>query len=534
MLNKLTELINGLHIMELKTLQAWKENPKSEIDSNKLLEISTLKEAQQGTAIGWLLSKQILILVGEIKTPIVSLGQKGLEYHNKLIPELRLLSQIKKHNGELTISDLQKQKDKLELESRAIGTAIGSLKKAKAILLDENKSLILGEEEKYKEFNHIQELIKQLKEKSTIPLEKLSKTEQNIINKLSKKRGGSKGIFYKNEQVKRTFALTELGKKVIVGMPEPQEEISQLTPEMLKDGSWKNKRFRKYNISFKPPKPIVGRRNPYREFLDFVQMKLTSMGFEEMHDSFVETEFWNNDALYMPQFHSARGIHDVYMIKQPSHSKEFEGELKEIMERVAATHENGGETNSRGWQYKFDKERTRRLVLRSQGTALSARCLARFLEHNKGKNPNIPGKYFATARVFRPESVDASHLSEFNQTEGIVLGEDITFCDLLGLLKLFAIEVAQAKEFKYAPAYFPFTEPSVELHAKHPKLGWIELGGAGIFRPEVTKPLGIDVPVIAWGLGVDRMGMMALDIDDIRDLFSIDLDSIRNRQVSLY
>ena len=80
------------------------------------------------------------------------------------------------------------------------------------------------------------------------------------------------------------------------------------------------------------------------------------------------------------------------------------------------------------------------------------------------------------------------------------------------------------------PDYFPFTEPSVELQAKHPTLGWIELGGAGLFRPELTNPLGVDVPVIAWGLGVDRMAMVSLGVSDIRDLFSTDLDYLRNQR----
>ena len=158
--------------------------------------------------------------------------------------------------------------------------------------------------------------------------------------------------------------------------------------------------------------------------------------------------------------------------------------------------------------------------MRSQGTALSARTLA--------SNPNIPGKYFAIARCFRPDDVDATHSADFFQAEGIVLGKDINFQSLLGLLKLFALEIAQAEAVRYVPDYFPFTEPSVELQAKHPTLGWIELGGAGLFRPELTKPLGIDVPVIAWGLGVDRMAMVALGINDIRDLFSTDLDLVRN------
>ncbi len=110
---------------------------------------------------------------------------------------------------------------------------------------------------------------------------------------------------------------------------------------------------------------------------------------------------------------------------------------------------------------------------------------------------------------------------------------DINFKTLLGLLKLFGQEIAKAGEFQFRPAYFPFTEPSVELHVKHPELGWMELGGAGIFRPEVTKPLGVDVPVIAWGLGLDRMAMVALGIQDIRDLFSRDLDFIRTKKIQL-
>ena len=121
-------------------------------------------------------------------------------------------------------------------------------------------------------------------------------------------------------------------------------------------------------------------------------------------------------------------------------------------------------------------------MLRSQGTAVSARTLA--------SAPAIPGKYFSIARCFRYDQVDATHATDFFQVEGIVLGEEINFRTLLGLLNLFAREVAQAKEVKFLPAYFPFTEPSVELHVRHPRLGWMELGGAGLFRPEVTFPLG--------------------------------------------
>src|SRR5207249_9749682 len=190
---------------------------------------------------------------------------------------------------------------------------------------------------------------------------------------------------------------------------------------------------------------------------------------------------------------------------------------------VTEAHQTGTETVSTGWNYPSNAERSRRLVLRSQGAAVSA--------HTSATQPAVPGKYFSIARCFRYDQVDATHATDFFQVEGIVLGEDINFRTLLGLLNLFAREVAQAKEVKFLPAYFPFTEPSVEMHVRHPRLGWMELGGAGLFRQEVTLPLGVNVPVIAWGLGLDRMAMVALEIHDIRNLFSADLEMIRSKRV---
>ena len=275
-------------------------------------------------------------------------------------------------------------------------------------------------------------------------------------------------------------------------------------------------------LQIPPPRSTGGRRHPYREFLDAVRRKLISFGFEEMRGPIVESEFWNNDALFMPQFHPARAIHDVYFVEGMPQAKELP---EPAASNVAAAHENGGETGSIGWRYGFDRDATRRLILRSQGTALSARQLGKLRDL-----PNKPGKYFAIARCFRFDDVDATHAPDFFQIEGIVLGEEVHLRHLLGLMKLFGLEIARAEEMYFTPGYFPFTEPSVEAHMRHPKIGWMELGGGGIFRPEVTKPFGIDVPVIAWGLGLDRMAMVALGIDDIRDLFSPDLDFLRSRK----
>lgn len=298
------------------------------------------------------------------------------------------------------------------------------------------------------------------------------------------------------------------------------QELGALTSAMLEKGAWKGASFRPYNIGVAPARAMPGRKNPYVEFLESVKDKLVSLGFEEFDGNMVETEFWNSDALFMPQFHSARDIHDVYHIESPSMARSIE---EPHLSRVAAAHENGGDTGSRGWNYSFDRDFTRRLILRSQGTVLSARQLPR---------ARVPGKYFGIVRCFRYDKVDATHLSDFYQTEGIVLGEEVNLRTLLGFLEMFAVEVAGATEVKYVPGYFPFTEPSVEVHIKHPVLGWFELGGSGIFRPEVTKSLGVNVPVLAWGIGIDRMALMALGLNDLRELFSPDLENVRLRRTT--
>ena len=143
---------------------------------------------------------------------------------------------------------------------------------------------------------------------------------------------------------------------------------------------------------------------------------------------------------------------------------------------------------------------------------------------------SVPGKYFGIARCFRYDKVDATHLSDFYETEGIVLGKEVNLKTLLGFLEMFAVEIAGATDVKYVPGYFPFTEPSIEVHIKHPVLGWFELGGSGIFRSEVTKAMGVEVPVLAWGIGIDRMALMALGINDLRDLFSTDIEQTRLRR----
>jgi phenylalanyl-tRNA synthetase alpha chain len=300
------------------------------------------------------------------------------------------------------------------------------------------------------------------------------------------------------------------------------KEVSLLSSDLIKTGLWKSVKMRPYNVSARGEKVYPGKRQPYNRFLSQVRRKLIELGFREMAGPTIETEFWNFDALFQAQNHPSRDWTQTYTLKSPKH-----GDLpeKKIVDGVRDAHETGGSTGSTGWGYKWDPRKAAQLMPRAHGTALSARQLA--------KGVDVPGKYFAIRRCFRPDVIDATHGVEFNQCEGIIVGKSLNFREMLGMLRLFAVEVAGAEDVRFYPDYYPFTEPSVQLSAKHPELGWIEFAGAGIFRPELTEPLGVKQPVLAWGLGIDRLAMCKLGIKDIRHLFSQDIDWLRKQKVTV-
>ncbi len=510
---------DSLHPLETRVLAVLSQprgKPTQGLREDQLGQEAGLEPSQLSMAVEWLLAKSLIRVESEKITPIASLTKIGERYFEKYSPVERIFSAVReaaKSGKKLSIQEIQSREN---IEPGEMSTAIGCLKKEGSIQMVQG-GYIQATGASSQTAESLRAVLVQLRG-APRAVSAFPEQAQRTIEQFSVKRGKSQEPFRVTNRVERWFVLTPEGEAAVQSLAQqgPQEEVSQLSPDLLKDGAWRTKRFRKYTISLRPPLHQAGKRHPYREFLDLVKRKLVSMGFQEMRGSLVETEFWNMDALYMPQFHPAREIHDVYFVKEPTHAQPTDDPC---LERVATTHRNGGKTGSTGWGYDYDMDRARRLILRSQGTAVSARTLA--------SGPAVPGKYFSIARCFRYDQVDATHAPDFFQIEGIVLGEDITFRTLLGLLDLFAREMAHAKESRFLPAYFPFTEPSVELHVKHTRLGWMELGGAGLFRPEVTYPLGVTVPVIAWGLGLDRMAMVALGIHDIRNLFSTDLELIR-------
>jgi phenylalanyl-tRNA synthetase alpha chain len=422
----------------------------------------------------------------------ISLTQEGRNYAKSGLPEKLLLRACEKESG----------MDGLRKKIQELNIALAWAKKNGWIDIGRGKIKLTSEGKS------------SLSKKTSIEkaLETGETTDEAILQQLKARR-----LVTVTEMKEKTFMLTPKGRGLIPNLAAAREEIGQLTPNDLKTGKWREKRFRPYDISTPVPTAVPAKIHPYVQFINYTRQKLIALGFREVRGPYVELEFWNSDALFMPQDHPARGIHDVFRIKNLRKGSVKDGML---LKRVSETHRNGWTTGSSGWG-AWNQEQTLRLILRSQTTAVSARTLGSGARY---------GKFFTIDRNFRPDVIDATHSMEFHQCEGIVVGEGMNLRHLLGYLRIFGKEIAGAEEVRFRPGYVPFTEPSVELDGLV-NGKWMELAGAGIFRPEVTRPLGVSAPVLAWGIGFGRLAMIKLGITDLRDLFNHDLEWLKNRRL---
>jgi phenylalanyl-tRNA synthetase alpha chain len=318
-----------------------------------------------------------------------------------------------------------------------------------------------------------------------------------------------------HRSVKRWQPSDEGRRAVLV---DDANALGPVTAILLREGTWQTAEFRPYDVRAQVPYITGARPHRYAAWLREFEEILVGLGFEQAEGPLLETEFWNSDVLFMPQQHPARSIHDVFRVE----GLEGHPPAPALLERVAAVHEGRplpGESEpiTPGWRAPYDPAIAQRLVLRSQTTSVSARYLAR--------GPKPPFRMFCLDRNFRVEAVDATHHIDFTQCEGILGGEGTSLRELVGVFRALA-EAIGIRELRIRPSYFPFTEPSVEGYVRHPRLGWMEVFPGGMFRPEVLRPLGVEVPVAAWGIGVMRLAMVSLGVSDIRDLFQDDLDVI--------
>jgi phenylalanyl-tRNA synthetase alpha chain len=324
-----------------------------------------------------------------------------------------------------------------------------------------------------------------------------------------------RGLLRQTEEIRNILAITNEGMLRVNAGLDLREETGTLTRDQIVSGEWKNANLRRYDVTKVPKRVWPGKSHPYQQLIDEMRGILLEMGFTEIHGEIVQSSFWNFDALFQPQDHPAREMQDTFYLRE-------EMPLPQGWERLRDMHEHGGETSSTGWGGRWDTGKARQCVLRTHTTSLSIQHLV--------AHPDPPVKAFCIGRVYRREAIDPTHTPEFEQLEGIVMDKGVSFRHLLGYLKEFYGRMG-FEDVRFRPAYFPYTEPSVEPEIYVDGLGWVEMGGAGIFREEVTAPWGIKEPVLAWGLGVSRVAMFRLGLKDLRLLYRSDIDWIRTTPV---
>ena len=217
----------------------------------------------------------------------------------------------------------------------------------------------------------------------------------------------------------------------------------------------------------------------------------TDLGFEVATGPEIETGWYCFDSLNFPKEHPARDMQDAFWIKNEDEK-----------------------------------------VLRTHTTTVSVKKL-----EEMAKNGQTEGAYISIGKVFRNESTDATHEMQFYQIDGVIVGENINLANMKGVLIEFYKKVlGENTEIEFRPSFFPFTEPSVEVHAKFNGLPasakgsgearWLEMMGGGMLHPNVLKNAGLDPEKIqgfAFGGGLDRIAMIRWNIPDVRLFYQGDL-----------
>jgi len=338
-----------------------------------------------------------------------------------------------------------------------------------------------------------------------------------------------------NQEVDKEIVLNFLKRKFLIKKLKVDKSYSllkeveyaiekdntlNLTSELLKTGNYKNIKFKEFDVEKLPKQEKVGRLHPLRQVINYIRDLYLEMGFKEMKSPYIDTSFWPMDSMFISQDHPMRDIQDTFYLP-------YEGDLPdaELLNKIAKVHETGGETGSLGHQYKWELEKAKQLILRTHTTAATYRKFYELSDEEKKES-----KYFSIGKVFRNETIDSTHLPEFHQAEGFVIGQDLSLADLIGFIKVFLGKLGLDR-IKIKPTYNPYTEPSVEVFAFSEKSGkWFEVMNSGVFRKESLEPYGITNNVIAWGMGIERIAMLIYKKHSIKEIYGdeCDLDWLRS------
>ena len=443
----------------------------------------------------------------------LELTNEGLKYCEKKLPELKVIEVFKRIQDIKVTEIVNRGKEfGIEITDNDVKISIANMVKHGFIKIINGIIKIqknIDEIERY--FNTCFEILKKIgKEYQTF--NDIPNELKNIIQDLVKRK-----LIRIRERVVMKVELTDKIQELLnKGLIVPVKVVTTLTTDLIKSGNWRFVELKKFDLSIELPRANYVVPHFMNEFINYLKEVFIELGFEEVKGPPVELEFWNFDVLFQAQDHPAREIHDTFYLKYPNRG--FISD-EELVKRVKAVHENGWTTGSTGWCYEWNFDKALNLILRTQTTSVTARELYRRKD----------GEYrvFTIDKVFRPETLDPKHSMEFYQADGIIVGKNVHFRHLLGILETIAKKLGIEKVM-FKPAYFPFTCPSAEGYIWHDKLGWIEFVGCGIFRPEVVQPLGVkECKVLAFGIGVDRLAMTVLEIDDIRDLYTTDIEKLK-------
>jgi phenylalanyl-tRNA synthetase alpha chain len=445
-----------------------------------------------------------LVRVTETKSTTFGLSQEGKRYQALGLPERRAIHAIHFANGSLPMGQLASAG---ELDGSDVKVAIGWLKRKGWANIE--KGVLVAAGERPKESADEKFLAKFTGEQ--VP-------DSEIASVLVER-----GILLAKDSTSRLLCLTDAGRSALarLGDLEGVSEVNQITPELIAqwaemDADAKAKiMLRAFDFDVPVGSRTPGKPHPLTQLMSQTRDIFWRMGFQEIAGDFVESAFWNMDALFIPQDHPAREMQDTFYLEQPATHEVNDADLA----RGKAVHEDGGDTGSTGWGGDFSEAVSRQALLRTHTTNTTIRYL-----HD---NPKGNHKVFGLGRVFRKETMDATHLPEFHQIEGIVTEPTASFDMLMGMCRHFFTSMG-FPEVRFRPAYFPYTEPSMEIDVMY-RGKWMELGGCGVFRPEVTEPLGIQHPVLAWGFGLERLAMMRLGLKDIRQLYISDVQWLKEQ-----
>jgi phenylalanyl-tRNA synthetase alpha chain len=485
-----------LHPIERKVLASLTEGPKV---FDALVSSSGLLPDQVRRSISWLSSKA-LVTTTEVTDVELKL--------NSVPPELVFLESLREGGGESSVARLRNAIG----EDRGFSAAMGRAVSAGWVEVKEGmmgQIVLLKDKEAGKDLETIVPLLKKGTNEAGVP-----QAQKDIVADLIKR-----GLVERKESKTVSITITPDGTEALKSAED--QGFERLTPEILSSvrATGLDVKLRPIDVSASAPVFHPGRRHPVKELIAEVREVYLSMGFKEIAGDAVQAAFWNFDALFTPQDHPARELQDTFYVKEMRDQKITRSG---VVANVAAAHESGWQTGSKGWRYKWNVEEARRLVLRTHNTAVTIQAT----KESGGAETRV----FSVARVYRNESLDYKHLAELHQMEGIVIGEGLNLRHLMGVLTKFYGKLGMSG-VKLWPSFFPYTEPSMQVMVYYDKVGkWLEMGGAGIFRPEVTWPLGVKKPVIAWGCGLERLLMLRLGMEDIRELYNNDLEWLRERK----